>query len=184
MHKLIADLRRLHLSADASLAIDAAAIWIFFCCQCAFEVRISKDIFGIEDVEMEAYMPKDPFASQMRARVNADEDFKAEWMRIISTTWECMQYMEVEPQHAEFMELYPCQETWNWINAFVGSHEARKTELQARRVNVLRNLAHLHPVTAGRVGEARWEPRGQADHKRKLEQMSGLLACLQRMSYK
>jgi hypothetical protein len=168
----------LHLSADATLDIEAASIFVsfIFCCQCAFEVQIAKDIFGIEDGAMLAYMPKDPFATQMRARVEADEDFKAEWMRIISTIWECMQYVETEPTHADFMELYPCQEIRNWMTEFVGSHEARKTELQARRVDVLRSLAHLHGATVVRGGDA-------GLGKRKLEEMSALLACFQRMSY-
>ena len=179
VHSLIDNLRRLQLSADTTIDIENALIYMsfFFCCQCAFEVQIAHDIFGIEDEDVLAFMPKDPFASEMRARMDVDEDFKAEWMKMLSTTWKCIQYTEKEPQYAEFMELYPSQETWNYINKFVGSHEARKTELQARRVEVLRNLAHLHGATVGRGGEA-------GLGKRKLAEMSALLACLQRMACK
>ena len=182
VHQLIADLRSLELSPDASVDSDVGCI-VFsfvFCCQCVFELRMADVLaLSLEHVQHEEVvqrLPKDPFASQVRARVNADKDFKAEWMRIIGTIWECFQYFEIEPTHAEFMELYPVQDMWNHIDAFVGSHEARKTELHARRVDVRRKLAHLHGATVVVAGEA-------GLGKRKLEQMSALLACFQRMSY-
>ena len=47
------------------------------------------------------------------------------------------------------MELYPFHDLLNSINAYIATRESHKTELQTRRVTVLRNLTHLHPDTAG-----------------------------------
>ena len=188
VHNLIADLRTHQLSPDASLHSEVEGILFsfIFCCQCVFELQIA-DLLGIEEITER--MPKDPFASQVRARAHSDEycnivcarahrdgDFKSEWMKIIRTIWECYQYAEIEPTSAMFMELHPVEDICNLIDTFVGSHEARKTELHARRVDVRRKLAHLHGATVVVGGEA-------GLGKRKLEQMSALLACFQRMSY-
>jgi hypothetical protein len=187
VHELIADLRSLELSPSASVDSDVGCIVFsfIFCCQCVFELRmadvlaLSLEHVHVQHEEVLERLPKDPFASQVRARVNADKDFKAEWMKIIRTIWECYQYTEIEPKIAMFMELDPLNRVKNICNdidTFVGSHEALKTELHARRVDVRRKLAHLHGATVVVGGEAELG-------KRKLEKMSALLACFQRMSY-
>jgi hypothetical protein len=187
VHELIADLRSLELSPDASVDSDVGCIVFsfIFCCQCVFELRmadvlaLSLEHVHVQHEEVLERLPKDPFASQVRKRVHRDEVFKSEWMKIIRTIWECYQYAEIEPKIAMFMELDPLnrvENICNDIDTFVGSHEALKTELHARRVDVRRKLAHLHGATVVVGGEA-------GPGKRKLEQMSALLACFQRMSY-
>ena len=99
------------------------------------------------------------------------------------TSWECMQYMQSAPTSSEFMELYPFHGLLNDINAYIAAHESRKTELQARRVDVLRNLAHLHPDLAGGgspspdLAHPHHGPpdEGSPSNKRKLVDMQTLL---------
>ena len=59
--------------------------------------------------------------------------------------------MDNVPTHSEFMELYPFHDLRNDVNVYIATHESKKTQLQARRVEANRNLAHLHPVTVGRA---------------------------------
>ena len=80
------------------LSLETQLIFIFFafvyCCQCVFETPIAKDVFSISKDGLDDVMSKEPFLSQFRQIFHTNQDFKAEWMHIISTTFECMQYME------------------------------------------------------------------------------------------
>lgn len=186
VHHVIFCLRQVQLTPDLSL--DTHLIFVFFafiyCCQCVFETPVAKDIFNILKDGLDDVMPKEPFLSRFRQVVHTNRDFKSKWMHIIRTTFECMQYMESAPTSSEFMQLYPCHDLLNNINANIETREARKTELQVRRVDVLRNLAHLHPDTIDRGSpspdlthphHASYDAGG-ASNKRKLDDMSTLLS--------
>ncbi len=183
INDFIEALRHMQLTTDISLHEQVSGMFItfIFCCQCVFSTDIIKDVFVDDIAFLDMLTPREPFLSEFRRLFAADKVFKAEWMRITRSIWESMQYMDSAPTSSDFMALYPFHDALNEINASIATHESKKTELQTRRRDVLRNLAHLHAATAGRGSPSNPAPQ-HADpdgagpsNKRKLDQMATLL---------
>ena len=94
-------------------------------------------------------LPIEPFLSRFRLLLKTNRHVQTEWMCIISTSWESMQYLDSATTTSEFMGLYPFHDTLNAVHAYIATRESRKTELRAFHLEVLWELAHLHPDTAG-----------------------------------
>jgi len=79
----------------------------------------------------------------------------------------------VRRTRAELVEVQRLEHIPDLIKAFVVKQEPHRRELQAHRVEVWRNLAHLHPATAGRGSASRSAPPDDAPaaNKRKIEAM-------------
>jgi hypothetical protein len=159
-----------------------AFLW---CSACIFEIHFPAYHDDSPDFNNEV-IPKEPFVGQIRELFATNKDFKDEWMGIMSTMWKSSQYMdnepEVEPTHSdEFINFYPHHQCLDAINAALATFESHKTELTARRVDLLRSLAHLHAATAGKSSPSNPAPHhappdgAGRSNKRKLDAMATLL---------
>jgi hypothetical protein len=167
--------------------MGAIVYYFIWCVECAFDIRLPQKNtnYSPDDADVKI-MPKEPFLGQIRQLFATNPDFKAEWTCIMSTMWKSSQYIdnepEVEPKNSdEFPDLIPHHICLYVLNKALATFESKKTELQARRVDLLRNLAHLHAATAGRGSPSHPAPQhadpdgAGTSNKRKLSEMSTLL---------
>jgi len=182
-------LRNMQVNNDASQVIEQDVLTMtfmifLFCCQCVFEIQIAKYVFKEhidEDID-DWVMPSEPFLGQFRELFNSDEDFKSEWKYIIINIWKSIQYMETNPKESDFLHLYPWYDYIISANNLISTHQSQKPKLQARRLEVLRDLAHLHPDTIHRgspspilIPEHSTPDGAGPSNKRKLTEMATLL---------
>jgi hypothetical protein len=192
VHDMLSNVREAQLSENSHSTEQTTEIvsqFVFlsfdFCCQCVFDISVTRDVFHYDEDFMNDFIPKEPFLGQFRELFYTDKNFKAKWMHIITSAWKFIQYVDmadVVPTTSFFMHFYPGHETLHEISEFVSTHESQKKELQARRRDVLRHLAHLHHATVGRyhpspiVSQHHVHPEEPVpSNKRKLEYMTTLL---------
>ena len=158
-------LRAMQVNNDTSQVIEQDVLTMtfmifLFCCQCVFEIQIAKYVFKEhidEDID-DWVMPSEPFLGQFRELFNSDEDFKSEWKYIIINIWKSIQYMETNPKDSDFLNLYPWYDYIISANNLISTHQSQKPKLQARRRDLLRNLAHLHADTVDRGSPSNLAP--------------------------
>jgi hypothetical protein len=192
IHRLNDYIRHIELT-DIPRREQAESMIFFFlwCCECAFDIPVPKkflfDISPQEESILEKIRPKEPFLGKIRELFTTDKDFMTEWICIISNIWKSSQYIdfepEVEPKNSdEFIDFYPHHHYLEFINTTLATYESQKPKLQARRREVLRDLAHLHPDTIYRGSPSpilipdHSTPDGAGpSNKRKLHEMTTLL---------
>ena len=148
-----------------------AAFFVFFVFCIIHE--LNEGLFGEfeGDPDTGKIVPQEPFASQIHEVLKTDKDFKAKWMVILGATWKTLNYMgeDLEPPghdrrsdvrrtRAEFIRRPALDEFVTPISAHLAKKEQHGKELEARRVEVWRKLAHVH----GATGPSNCEGRSSA----------------------